>query len=168
MKFLTNQISYTMSQDNKIKVLFLMMAGLLISNILLIAIIFFGPEARKPVSGHRPEGPKFFIIERLELNPQQIKQYEVLIENHRSQIREKEEVIMEQKEALYEGLKSDLALEKQDALLKNINQTQLEIEIIHYAHFQDIKKICNASQLEKFNDLAEDFTHLFSKPRHRR
>jgi hypothetical protein len=33
---------------------------------------------------------------------------------------------------------------------------------------EDIKKICNASQLEKFNDLAEDFTHLFSKPRHRR
>lgn len=145
-----------------------MIAGLLISNILLISILFFGAENRRPKPDHRPEGPKFIIIERLGFNSTQVKDYEILIEDHRAKIGEKEEQIMELKEALYEGLKTGLALEKQDSLLKKINQTQLEIEKIHYAHFLDIKKLCNNSQLEKFDDLAGDFAHLFSKSRHRR
>jgi periplasmic protein CpxP/Spy len=159
-----------MNKTVNLKVYYLIIAGLIISNILLVAILFFAPNPnqRPPHPEHPGEGPKYIIIERLGFSPEQVAKYENQIDDHRAQIREKEDELMEQKEALYEGLKSGTAIEKQDSLFKIINATQMQIEKIHYAHFLDIKKLCNTSQLEKYNELAEDFAHLFSKKRHRR
>lgn len=159
-----------MNKTVNLRVYYLIIAGLIISNILLVAILFFAPHPnQRPLHPeHRGEGPKFIIIERLGFSPEQIDKYEILIEDHRAQIREKEDELMEQKEALYEGLKSGIAIEKQDSFFKIINATQLQIEKIHYAHFLEIKKLCNDSQQERYDELAEDFAHLFSKKRHRR
>ncbi|OPG93827.1 hypothetical protein B2I21_34445, partial [Chryseobacterium mucoviscidosis] len=73
--------------------------GLLISNLLLVVFMLM----RKPP---HHSGPRNLIIERLHLDEKQIQQYDVLIQQHRMQIREKEHEMMDAKTQYYSLLKN--------------------------------------------------------------
>jgi len=143
---------------NRSKLIGYIAAGLLISNIALVAFIFFAPH-RRPAH----EGPRDIIIERLHFDPKQVEEYDRLITAHRKSIREKEGEMLLLKNRLYGSLTSGDTIAN-DSLESGIGSIQIQIEKIHYAHFNDIGKLCNADQKAEFEKLITDIAELFGRP----
>lgn len=151
---------------NKIKFLMAIVVGLCLVNIGLMAFIFFrqpaagGPEMHGP-PGIRPEDrPRHLIIKRLDFDEAQIMQYDTLIEAHRASVRTLEDSIRSAKNQLYATLNNDGAAAK-DSLVAKLGLLQRQMELVHYSHFEDIKKICRPNQLERFKELTADLAAYF-------
>lgn len=132
---------------------------LLLSNLILAGVIFFRKGHRAPP----PEGPKKMIINALSFNPEQIRQYEELIRKHQHDIREQEDQIKELKVKLYEQLNHPDSSVVKDSLMQALANLQLHIEQIHYAHFGDIKNLCNEKQLQHFAQLTRELPRMFHR-----
>lgn len=143
---------------NKNKFLSIFSIALLISNLLLIAFIF----SNKRPHHAQHSGPKEIIIEKLHFDEAQVEQYNSLIEKHQKDIREKQVQLNKAKNNLYAQLNLPEDKTREDSLLAIASALKLEIEKIHYTHFEDIKDICNEEQLEYFNLLAKELAELFS------
>ena len=128
-------------------------------------LLFSGPKkGHFPPDGGRPK-PREIIIEQLHLDAQQVADYEVLIHQHRKQITATEDKIRDAKNELYLLLNSTTVdATKKNSLVNTLGQYQKEIELIHFNHFSDIKKLCKPEQLDGFSDLTEELSRLFSKP----
>ncbi len=135
-------------------------------------LLLSSPKGHHPPHGHGPEGrlkPRKIIIEKLHFDAAQIKEYDKLIQLHRSHIIEMEDIIRKDKNELYLQLNENPVNEKtKDSLINDLASCQKEIESIHFKHFQDIKKICKKEQMNYFSKLTEELSELFSKtPQHR-
>ena len=147
---------------NKNRFYLSVIAALLLSNLLLAGFLFFSPTDKKRMDH---EGPKNIIIKKLNLDDQQIRQYELLIHAHRKLIDEKDREIMSLKNNLYALLPSSENNETiRDSLINKLGTVQREIESIHFSHFQEIKKLCLPEQLSAYDKLAEEISTLFFKP----
>lgn len=145
---------------SKIKVLSIAVIVLILLNIGLITIFVFNkPPHPRHLEGNK--GPKMIIIERLHFNKKQITVYEDLIKEHRKKIVNKESEINSIKEELYALLATDNQTES-TILIAKINAIEKEIEEIHFAHFLDIKKICNAEQLKDYIKLTNELAIIFT------
>ena len=145
---------------NKNKLQLFLIAGLLLSNIMLVVYLLIIPKHPNPSS------PKEIIIERLNFDKDQTAEYDKLIQQHQQQIRENQRAIMELKNNLYSHLRSNENNAITDSLAKEIGKTQTKIELIHYAHFEDIKKLCREDQMNEYNELINELARLFSpRPR---
>lgn len=133
-----------------------MIAGLLISNILLVGFLI-NKSNNHPV---RKE-PKTLIINRLKLNDHQIDLYENLIKNHRNAINPTRNKIQKNKKLLYKGLNNNEKIN--DSIFSIIKDLNNKIELINYNHFIDIRNICDDSQLKLFNEVSKDLYRIFSK-----
>ncbi len=152
---------------NKNRLLIFLIAGLLISNILLVLFIMKG-KRHGPGHGPGPEGPpqhkpspREVVIERLHFDETQVAKYETLIQKHRSDVKDTEKALMELKTNLYNNLKNTENKTLSDSLINSIIALQNKLEHIHYAHFEDIKKLCTPEQLNNFNELANDLARIF-------
>ena len=129
-------------------------------------LLLSGPKGHHPL-GNGPEGrskPREIIIEKMHFDAAQIKQYDELIQWHRSHIKELEDKIRDAKNELYLQLNENPVNEKaKDSLINDLASYQKEIETIHFRHFQDIKKLCKKEQLDDFTALTEELSRLFSK-----
>ncbi len=147
---------------NKLTLLWILLIGLLAANILLAGALYRNKH-------HRHEGPKNHIIAQLHLDESQIARYEPLIEAHRKAIGEKQKSIMQLKNELYNCLKYETGdtdfVARADSLMTVINQIQMDMERVNYAHFRDIKKLCRPEQISYFDDLCTDIAHLFAPQR---
>ena len=135
-------------------------------------LLLSGPKEHHPPHGQGPEGrskPREIIIEKLHFDTNQIKEYDQLIQWHRSHITEIEDKIRDSKNELYLQLNENPINEKaKDSLINTLASYQKQIESVHFKHFQDIKKLCKKEQLEDFTALTSALSRLFSKPpRHR-
>lgn len=111
----------------------------------------------------RGEGPQKIIVERLHFDAQQAAAYEQLIQQHRTDIRAKRREMQEAKQQLYSILQgSDLS--QKDALTQCVGQLQMEMENIHFSHFQDIKNLCKSDQIADFNALTGELAMFFAPP----
>jgi hypothetical protein len=128
-----------------------MIAGLLISNILLVG--FLSNTVRKE--------PKTLIISRLNFNGHQIDLYENLIKKHRNAINPTRNKIQKNKKLLYKGLNNNEKIN--DSIFSIIKDLNNKIELINYNHFIDIRNICDDSQLKLFNEVSKDLHRIFSK-----
>ncbi|QQV03538.1 MULTISPECIES: hypothetical protein [Chryseobacterium] len=133
-----------------------MIVGLLISNLLLVIFIL----KQKPP---HHSGPRNLIIERLHFDEKQIQEYDILIQQHRIQIRQKEHELMDMKTQYYLLLKNKNQ-KKEDSLVQQIGKISMETEKINFEHFQDIRKICHPDQLQDFDHLIDEFENLFNRP----
>lgn len=115
----------------------------------------------------RGEGPKKMIVERLHFDASQIAEYDKLIEQHQKDIQAKEQEIKEAKQQLYSLLQGD-DLSAKDSLANRIGQLQVEVELIHFDHFNDLKNLCKEEQLDDFNALAGELAQVFAHPRRNR
>ena len=159
----------------KTKLLTITVIGLLVLNLATLGFLFIsGPKGHKPPHD-RTEGrqmPREIIINRLHFDVNQQKDYDKIIQWHRGEIKKLDSEIREAKIELYSQLKeSQLDLKVKDSLIAVINTNQKQIEITHFKHFEEVKKLCNQDQLEDFNELTEELSKLFSpnkppRPRH--
>jgi hypothetical protein len=141
---------------NKLSFYKIVVVFLLVSNILL-GILAFQLAQNK---GRMPGGPKQLIIEKLDFDKKQIEAFELLVQDHRGIIREKNNAILQKKQALY----GQLSLGKDSLkhlLMEDIAELQAQVEETHYQHFLDIKRLCKPSQMEKFNSFTKEITRLF-------
>ncbi|MBL7883326.1 MAG: hypothetical protein JNL69_04620 [Bacteroidia bacterium] len=145
---------------NKVKLLAIISVGLLVSNILIVVLLFNKSDKHPPRHG----GPRNIIIEKLHFDETQITEYDQLIQWHRSEIDKNEHQMMALKNQLYSLLKENASSEKKDSLINELSLLQKQIENVHYKHFSDIQKMCKAEQQEAFNSLIEEIAILFSPP----
>ncbi len=147
---------------NKNKLLIFLIAGLLLSNILLVVFMMKGRGHADGPNNHPM--PRKIIIERLHFDENQIKQYDELIQQHRKNITEREKSLMDLKNNLYSTLKAEENKTVTDSLINSISKIQKEIEYVHYAHFGDIKTLCKPEQIKDYNELVNELARMFSPP----
>jgi protein CpxP len=155
----------------KTKLLTIAVIGLLLLNLATLGFLFLnGPKGNRPPHGGKPE-PKEIIIEKLHFDANQQKDYENLIQWHRSEITKLDDNIRQAKNELYSQLnQSEVNAKAKDSLITVINSNQKQIEETHFKHFEDIKKLCHKDQMEDFNELTEELSRIFApkprRPRH--
>jgi protein CpxP len=140
---------------SKNKLYLFLIAGLLLSNILMGYFLLVGKCHNRPK-------PREIIIERLKFDKNQIAQYDKMIQRHQKQIMQKQENMLKLKKELYLCLKDTGNWASSDTLAKKIGKIQEEIELIHYSHFEEIKKLCNKNQINSFNELIKELAGLLS------
>ena len=135
-----------------------LIAALLVLNAILAMFLFF----KNPK--HRGEDrPRNIIVEKLHFSKEQVAEYDILIANHRKQIRSNQD----QLNALKNNLYGQLVVENinPDSIFINIAEVQRNIEKIHFDHFKDIKKLCTKDQMQAFDSLSKELAEIFSLPR---
>lgn len=135
---------------------------LLMSNIGTIGFIYFGHKNHPP----HPEGPKQLVIDRLEMNNDQQKAYNLIITKHQKAIRAAQTERTKLKNDLYALLtKKEIDSEKEDSLIKLLTENHKQVELIHFDHLNEIKSLCKGeNQLKKFNKLSLEFSKFFAPP----
>lgn len=139
---------------NKSKFHVLIILGLLISNVILFFMLF------KEHKGN--EGPKNIIINKLHFDKNQIKDYEVYIQQHRKAIDENEATMNALRSNLFEQLTYQQDSTKIDSIINIIAKQQYVAEKINYNHFLAIKHLCKPLQQQDFNKFTKEITDLFS------
>lgn len=137
--------------------------GLLLVNLGMLCFLLFHKPF--PPLHSRPdspgEGPKKIIAQRLHFDQQQTAQYEKLVEQHLSAIRNLENNIRDAKNDLYTSLQSGPDTSK-DSLINRIADLQKQVETVHYNHFIQIRHLCKPDQLPLFNSLTSDLAKFFA------
>ena len=148
----------------KTKLLTIAVFVLLLLNLGTLGFLILAPKPGMGMHGPHQE-PKLVIIERLHFDKAQQKRYENLIVWHQCEIRGIENKIRDTKNTLYlQLLKTNVGTKYKDSLIEVLANYQKQIEETHFVHFQDIKKICRPDQLDKYYDLTQDLSRIFSKP----
>lgn len=142
---------------NKTKLLSIAVILLLIANLVLAGFMYFGRHQRPDGTG-----PRNIIIQKLNFDESQVKEYDKLIEEHRTEIRKSEQEIKDLKNKLYTTLINESENNSKDSLINELSKVQLKIENIHYKHFEDIKKLCNKEQQQAFENFTREIVTLFS------
>jgi len=137
-----------MKTNTLLKIAFLIMVVL---NIALIAMML--GKQKMPPQRKTPE-IKSVIIEKLQLDEKQIEIYSELAENHHQRMSK----INQAQKPLIREYFSFLKLEDQnsgtrDSLLAEINLLESDKLILTYAHFEELKEICNPSQQALFDEV---------------
>lgn len=153
---------------DKIKVLTFAVIGLVVLNIGIISFLYFTNPNSNPEDNRRK--PKDIIIDKLHFDANQIKKYEDIITIYRATIDSLNNQNREIKAELYSQLKQpSVNNNAKDSLIQLVLINQKRIEETNFKHFQDIKNICNKSQIDDYNSLTEELEKLFSnqnrKPR---
>ena len=144
---------------NKVNFLQWMVVGLLITNVVAIAMV---------IGTHRkPAGPKAYIIESLHLDDAQIKAYEETVTQHRWAVEQNERTMEKLRSDLYQSLIQQPDTTTVVMLIGRIAEQQKKAEYINYNHFLAIKHICNPEQMDEFETLAKEIAELFSNKRRR-
>lgn len=156
---------------SKIKLLTIAVVALLMVNIGIVVFLFTKKAPMPPDGGPlmgmqgRPPGkdvgPKIIIIERLQFDKEQIQAYEKLIQVHQVAIELYGDSIKVAKNNLYQSLQTKNLLSN-DSLINKLSRLQKQIELVHYNHFVELKKICKPEQLVAFNALTEELAGFFA------
>ena len=143
---------------NKIKLLTLAVIGLLLLNLATLSFLFLNaPKGNL----HKPQE---IIIEKLHFDENQPRQYKQIIQWHKGRIKDLDEKVKQAKENLYHLLLAQNVDEKKkDSLIFALANYQHDIEITHFKHFQEIKKICRNDQMQDYNDLTSELSKIFSQ-----
>ena len=129
--------------------------GLLLSNTIFIALIFF----EKPTRAEH-KGPANFIIKELNFNTAQIDSFNQLKFAHQDSVQSLKNIGRELREDYFKLLRNDSTdhvLANQ--LLIKIANNQKAIEQITFSHFKSVKSICDSVQKEKFDSIILEVIH---------
>ena len=157
---------------NKIKLLTAAVIGLFVLNLAIIGYLFLSNSTNTSYQNRIHQRPNELVIKKLHFNNEQRDLYKQLIQNHRRDINDLELKIRHTKHDLYRTLTEpqvDGILK--DSLINTLGNYQKAIEIVHYNHFFEIRKMCSKEQLIAFNELTDELAKLFSnrqRPPHRR
>ncbi len=143
---------------NKVKILVIAVVILLASNVFFLVKMLSHDD--KP----ERKTPKDMIIQKLNFDDKQIKEYEALIDAHRSKIGALDKQIIDAKLELYMNM-DDANDQTRGEDFEALTTYLLEVEKLHYQHFLDIKKLCRPDQISQFEELSLELPQLFSPPK---
>jgi hypothetical protein len=105
--------------------------------------------------------PANYVIRKLDFNKQQQSYYKILIEEYQDKIKDKEDEIRKLKIGLYKDLATK-SQSKKDTIINQIGELRKNIEHIQFNHFLDVKSLCNANQIDDFNNLTKEIARVFA------
>jgi periplasmic protein CpxP/Spy len=149
---------------SKIKLLSIAVIGLLAINIAVIGYLLLRKPPMPPIGmpqSEKKEGPKKIIIDKLHFDKEQVTAYEALIVGHRESVKGLKDSISNTKNNLYQSLKTENFTGK-DSLIHLLGFLQKRIELVHYEHFTQIKKLCKPEQMADFNTLTNELAFYFT------
>ncbi len=156
---------------SKLKLLTIAVISLLLINLAFVGFLLMrkppAPPERRPPMGMdggppmKEDGPKKIIAERLHFDKEQVAAYDKLIATHQVSVKALDDSIKIAKNDLYLSLQSETFAGK-DSLVNLLGALQKKIELVHYEHFADLKKICKPDQLGNFEELTTELSRFFS------
>jgi uncharacterized membrane-anchored protein YhcB (DUF1043 family) len=143
----------------KIKALAFAVLALFILNLATIGFLILNkPQFR----GNRDNGPKNIIIKKLHFTQAQIENYQLLIDEHQSQMKSLRDELMDTKRALYKTLNNKNSSALSDSLIHKTALINTKIEQLNYHHFEQIKQLCKPNQIKYFEELTGELAQLFN------
>ena len=133
---------------NKQKFYIIIIGVLILINLTLMWLFFNQNNSSKKC------GPRDMIIEALHFDDEQIREYDLLIKDHRI-------LMFKGKSELYNFRKSYF-LTDSDSALSLLSNSYSNLENINKNHINEIMEICNSSQKEDFRIIIKENT-LFNE-----
>jgi Spy/CpxP family protein refolding chaperone len=129
----------------------------------LIVSIWGKPQHQRPPM---PEGgPAKMIIEELRFNPEQVKAFEKLKDEHHSAILDLQRKGKELRDGLFDLLKQEQADSSEvKRRMAEIGENQVAIEKVTFEHFQKVRQLCDAEQKKRFDAIINDVLHRMAGP----
>jgi periplasmic protein CpxP/Spy len=137
--------------------------GLILLNTVLLVLLLKKPDVpavinnqsdHGPVMGPDKEGPRRWMEEQMGFTPEQVKQFGMLIEEHRYSMFALRDSIASKREELSKLLMSDsVSSGTADAITVQIGNLQAELEKVNYKHFADVREMCTPEQKPKFDSI---------------
>ena len=134
---------------------------LLAANITTIVVFWMGMKKMHP----SPLQPSAYIIKELSLNDKQQEQYNAMVQQHRKQSRSIQEQIRNCKDSFFNLLSNDNANDSiKNNLSAKIASLNSELDLITYAHFKEVRKICTPEQQQKFDGIIKEIIRMMAGP----
>lgn len=179
-----------MNYFDKNKILTVAVVILLLTNIGILSLLWFdrlpsghhdrmpppermSPPDRMPSPEGKPfqndrrqrgDGPKEFLIHELNFNENQKQDYQILIDEHKSDMKRLTEKIRNDKERLWNNLSgSDSNYVSAESISAEIGTDQKEIELVTFKHFQKVREICDDTQKKKFDELINEVLNMMGQ-----
>ncbi len=144
-----------MTTDPKNKILIVIIAVLLLTNIVLVSFLLLNkPSSKKGMRSDRTALIAAFLEKELGFDQQQLKQYENISDPNRTKVSAMFEALGKDKEQQFKQLATDNFSDA--AILKTadlIAFRQKEIDIVLYNHFKQIRNLCTPPQQPKFDSM---------------
>lgn len=116
--------------------------------------------AERPVPAQGGGGPFEYLSRELKLDDQQKEAYAKLRDEHRSRADILEQDIRKAKDDYFGLLKtpgvSDSTLKP---YLDRITAKEGELDLYTFHHFQDVRKLCNPQQQQRFDEIIQEALH---------
>jgi len=133
---------------------------LILCNVTLISVIWLHPHLP---FGQHPEQPRDFAIRQLNFSADQVKKYDVLIQDHQKSMQQLRREAAECRKRLFDNLTDN---EKNtvtpDSLAQLIANNQKQIELVTYNHFAAVRNICTSGQKAQFDKIIGDVTKMMN------
>lgn len=139
----------------KNRVLYILLAFLIVANGFFLVHYLGNPERRLPNKG--AETPDDFIVQELKFNAAQKKQFKVLSSAHHNTMQSISEELRSLKDDLFSKIPSELMSEHYvDSITSLIGEKEKRIDITTFNHFRAIHNMCNEKQKTTFNRIIKD------------
>ncbi len=114
---------------------------------------------------HSRKKPADYIIQELNLNDEQTKEFHLLKKEHQTQMKLIQDSIRLEREKLPDAIirGDDKAA---DSISSHIGKLQRQIELNTYHHFIKVKSICDDQQKNKFNTIISDILKMMGGKDH--
>lgn len=146
------------------KLLVSLIVILVFINLTTLATIWL-TKPTKAMGPEIPNGPKQFIIEKLDFDEEQTEAFDELRAEHFTEMQGLRKQIYESKESLYNLIKSD---EVDTALMyssiANIGMYEEKAERITLEHFRKVRQLCNEEQKQQFDLIISDVVRMIMVP----
>jgi len=151
------------------KVLVLIVAALLLSNLALLYLLLTRKDKRhdKP---DQPRSPREYMIQTLRdsvgFTNEQIAKYEELADKHKEEMKPLFEHIQATKDSFFRLLQQPDAPDSVvTAYLEKIGQAQKNIDEKSYRYFRSLQQLCTEEQKPRFDTLIQRVTKWMISPR---
>jgi periplasmic protein CpxP/Spy len=131
------------------KTLNIVLVALLLVNVTTLAMLWM-----KPGKGHHAPPPAERLFQDLGFDQVQKDAFIILRDKHRQSAQELEKANHQLRQQ-YSTLIQGQSVDQVDSLARLVGENVAQLEMLHFYHFQEIRKLCRADQLERFDHMLE-------------
>lgn len=149
---------------NKNKLLIILIALLLASNLFLLFLLVqrppFGKDGRRP---ERSSMMRQFLANDIGFDSQQLQQFDTLRTLHMEKMKSLLDTLSSTKQQLF-SFRQPLAPAQRDSLLQTIGRYQMYIDAQMRLHLEEVRQLCTHKQQEAWDTLIDKVTRRLSGP----
>lgn len=128
---------------------------LVVMNIVSLSALWIG-YTKRPGREMPGKGGDKFLEQKLELRPEQTEKLKALRVSHFNKMEDLKREFRESRKGLHEFWKVENGAAQGKGLAEKIGRLQADIELEIFAHFSDIREICDDKQKQVFDSIIED------------